>query len=759
MLLDAVRRSLYAAKAQATLATRWRTSVRRSLVIAARPRPLLREDPMRPAFVYCTLVLFLAAPRLAAAHDEATAPDPVIVPADDPAEPRDLAHAELVEVRGEKRGVDAASRLVVGRRELELRPRLRPGDLVEAVPGLFAVQHSGGGKANQYFLRGFDADHGTDVAFYADGVPVNLVSHAHGQGFADLHFIIPELVVGIEASKGPYYADLGDFATAGAVNLRLAETYGESLAQVTTGSFGFRRGLVVASPNLSDAWHMVLAGEAVSQDGPFQLGENLGRANLYAKATYTLSSASSLAVTAMHYGSSWRASGQLPLRAVCGESDASNLAPSAYGQPCIDRFGFVDPSEGGKTSRSSLSAVYTYSDADVRVKALAYAVASDFRLHSDFTFARDDRANGDAIEQTDSRTFFGSSVEGATHWHAFDALLLGRAGIDFRRDTIDAELWHDDRNRVRLDARSRSTIHELSTAAFIELDAHVTGSVRIVSGLRMQRFDALVDDRLNANGATSLSWGRDASLLLPKLSVIAALSGDTSLFLNGGRGFHSNDARGAMLRQDAASLMTPAWGAEVGMRSKPFAWLSLHGAAFVLDLASEQVWKGDEGTSAPASSTRRLGVEAGARVAVSNVFFADADLTLTDARYMHPADTGDLVALAPTKTFTAGFGARPTFGSWTPFAALRVKHLGERAATPDASIMADGFTVLDANLGARYRFVEAALDVQNVADASWREVQFATTSRLSYEPAPVTGIHFAPGWPRTLIARLTLYVD
>lgn len=710
---------------------------------------------MRPAFVYCTLVLFLAAPRLAAAHDEATAPDPVIVPADDPAEPRDLAHAELVEVRGDKRGVDAASRLVVGRRELELRPRLRPGDLVEAVPGLFAVQHSGGGKANQYFLRGFDADHGTDIAFSVDGVPVNMPSHAHGQGFADLHFVILELVVGLEASKGPYYADLGNFATAGAVNLRLAETYGESMVQGTVGSFGVRRSLVIVSPSLGDDQHLVLAGEVAQHDGPFVLAENLGRTNLFAKYTRDLSAKSSLGLTAMHYGSSWRASGQLPLRAICGENYDIASASSPVGTDCIPRFGYVNPSEGGQTARSSVSAHYTYTDDQLRVKALAYAIAYDFRLHSDFTFFRDDPVNGDAIEQSDGRSIVGGSMEVLRHWHVLGTPLIGRFGLDFRRDSIDAELWHDDRARQRLEAQSRTRVTDSSGAAFVEADARLAASLRMVAGVRAQRMDALVNDDLRDAG----SGHESAQTLLPKLSIIVEPAEDVTLFANAGRGFHSNDARGVVLRQNAARYLTPAWGAELGVRAKPEPWLTVYGTAFGLLLSSELVWSGDEGTTEAQGATRRLGVEAGARVQLSNVFFADVDATFSDARFMQNAGNAGVVPLAPTSTLTAGLGARPTFGSWTPFAALRLKHLGQRAATPDASIMADGFTVLDANLGARYRFVEAALDVQNVADASWREVQFATTSRLSYEPAPVTGIHFAPGWPRTLIARLTLYVE
>jgi len=214
----------------------------------------------------------------------------------------------------------------VGKRELELRPRLRPADVVEAVPGLFAVQHAGGGKANQYLLRGFDADHGTDVAFYTDGIPVNMPSHGHGQGFSDLHFVIPELIVGLEGYKGMSFTPFGDFATAGAINLRFAEKFEESFAQYSIGQFGIMRGLVVESPNLGDTWRAVLAAELYKDEGPFLNPEALRRFNVYARVTHDIGASSKVQMTLMSYGSTWNGSGQIPARAVCGEGDKPNFA-------------------------------------------------------------------------------------------------------------------------------------------------------------------------------------------------------------------------------------------------------------------------------------------------------------------------------------------------------------------------------------------------------------------------------------------------
>jgi outer membrane receptor protein involved in Fe transport len=704
-----------------------------------------------------TVFARVAIPSSAFAHEPATG-DPSIAVVASEAEPR-AREVEDVVVHGEARGVDAASRVHVGRRELELRPRQRPGDVLEAAPGLFAVQHAGGGKANQYFLRGFDADHGTDVAFFVDGVPVNMPSHGHGQGFTDVHFVIPELVVGVDAAKGPYYADLGNFATAGAVKLQLADTYGEHVAHVTAGSFGVRRGLVIASPSLGEDWKLLLAGEAAAQDGPFQLGENLSRANLFAKLTHEPSARARLALTAMSYGSTWRASGQIPVRAVCGEGEPGLAAPASYGKPCLDRFGFVDPSEGGSTARSSLSALYTHATDDTRLRALAYAIRYDFRLHSNFTFFADDPQRGDGIEQTDARTVLGTNVEAARHWHVFGAPLVVRAGVDVRRDGAEVELWRQDQARTRLEAKNRSAVHELASAGYLEGDARLSDEVRVVAGLRAQRLDVTVTDRLTETGPGSGSGARGASLALPKLSVIVTPREDWQLFANAGRGFHSNDARGAVLRAGAARLLTPAWGAEIGARHRPVRGIELTAVAFGLDLDSELVWSGDAGTTEASASSRRVGLELGARYAIASVFFADLDATFTSARFRDVPSEESAVPLAPRRTLSAGFGARPTFGAFTPFAALRVKHLGDRPANEDRSLTAAGFTVVDANVGVRYRGVEAALDVQNLLDVDWREVQFATTSRLAYEPAAVSGIAMTPGWPRTILARVALYAE
>lgn len=662
-----------------------------------------------------------------------------------------------VQIVAERPGGEQASRLVVGRRELELRPRLRPADILEAVPGLFAVQHAGGGKANQYFLRGFDADHGTDVAFFADGVPLNMVSHGHGQGYTDFHFLIPELVVTLDAYKGPYYAQLGDFATAGAVNLKLAEKFEESFAQISIGQYGILRGVVVESPDLGDTWRAVAAAELYKQEGPFKNPEGLKRFNVFLRATHDIGKTSKIQMTWMSYGSSWKASGQLPARAVCGEGEAGLAPPAAFGKPCIDRFGYVDPTEGGSTQRHMASAMFSTAWSKADLQAMAYFVKYNFRLYSNFTFFAEDPQRGDQIEQADDRLIGGLDARFRRHDHLLGAQLTTSIGLQVRFDSIDNGLYHDVA-RERLQDKVKAHINEGQIGLYIEEDARIRKWLRFVLGLRAQRIDVGVDDALEDRTASkNASSGQRGSMqLLPKAMAIVSPIPQLDLFGAIGRGFHSNDARGVVLGKNAATLITPAMSYEVGVRVTPLKDLTLSASAFLLDLDSELVWVGDAGNTEASGQTRRMGVELDARYRVKNWLFADLGATFTKATF-RGANNADAVPLAPTRTVSAGVSARPTFGDFTPFASFRIKHIGARPANEDRSLVAEGFTILDANAGLRWRRFEVGLDVQNMTNAKWREVQFATTSKLKYEPSPVTGIHYTPGWPITVTGRAAVY--
>ena len=637
----------------------------------------------------------------------------------------------------------AASQSSAGHQELDLRPRLRAGDLLESVPGLVVVQPEGGGKANEYFLRGFDADHGTDIAFFADGVPLNMPSHAHGQGYADLNFLMPELLVRVDGYTGPYSAQFGDFATAGAVNMRLAEAFPESRAQYSIGPYGIVRGLVIESPSLGDDWRTVTAADFYKEDGPFVHPEGLGKYSVYARATHDLTSRSKVSVTWMSYGSDWDASGQVPSRAVCGDVETAD---------CISRFGTVDPSQGGSTQRHSLSVAYTARSEVSDLTATAYVIRYDFRMFSNFTFFAEDPVNGDEFEQDDDRTTLGGDFRVRRHVHLGAVRLTTTFGLQARDDSIDTGLLHDNARRP-LDTIVSAGVGESEVGAYLQEELRLNRYVKFVVGGRGDRVDVDVTDRIGTSSGTA---GR--GLFSPKYSVVVSPNEQLDVFGDYGRGFHSNDARDVIYGASAASLMVPATGYETGVAVKPVKRLRLTADAFLLDLDSELVWNGDTGTTSPAGRTRRYGVELSGRYRFSSWLFADIDATFTHARFRDASAGEDLVPLAPSRTFSAGLGAKHGLGGgWTASGEVRMRSIDDRPATQDGSLIAQGFTIMDVTASARWKDVEVGLDVQNLLDSAWRQSSFAYTSRLPWEAAPVTDINFTPGWPRTVIGRVAIY--
>ncbi len=692
------------------------------------------------------------APAPVPGHGTAPAPEGDLPPPssqptaqeDAPAEP-----ARMETVVRAARPYTAASSRSVRDRDFLLRPRPRPVDILQVVPGLYANQHAGGGKANQYFLRGFDADHGTDVALSVDGVPVNALSHGHGQGYADLNWVIPEVVQRVDVFKGTYFPQLGDFATAGAVNLATRESAEQSQVTLGAGSFHTYRVLGMVSPEL-EGWRSLLAAQVYGTDGPFDSPEQLERYSLFGKLTRALSPRSSLSVAVTSYASGWNASGQLPLR----EVEAGRLS----------RFGTLDPDEGGNSQRHSVYAQYrAFTGGEGEVQALAYLVSSRLNLYSNFTFFSRDPVNGDMIEQTDARTTAG--FQGSYRFsHAlggvrFDTTLGGQ----LRTDTVDNGLY-DARARERLATNVSAAVREGSVGAYVQEDVTLTPWLRALVGLRADAFGFSVEDRLedlDTQGSKS-SGVRQASQLSPKASLVVSPLPQTDLYVNFGHGFHSNDARGVVREPDAVTPLTRARGYEVGARTRLFERLDLAASVFLLDLDSELVWVGDAGSTEARGATRRRGLEAEARVQLLSWLFADADLTLSRATYVQNAGNADAVALAPTFLLAGGLSARHPSGVYGRLGAL---HVADRPATEDRFIQAEGFTRVDATLGYRARRFEVNLGVQNLLDTQWREAQFANVSRLPAETGPQAcpagtraageagafegceDLHFTPGAP------------
>lgn len=650
---------------------------------------------------------------------------------------------------------NAASTQTLDKRDLTGRPRQRMLDVLSAVPGLYVVQHAGGGKANQYVLRGFDADHGTDVAIHVDGVPANMVSHGHGQGYADLNWVIGELVQRVDVRKGPYAAQDGDFATAGSLSLRTYAHAPTSSFTLQGGRFNTYRGLAILAPELGST-DTTVAFEAYGTDGPFEREENTVRYNAFGRLRWKTREGAR-ALTATSYVGRWNASGQIPLRAVrAGETD---------------RFGYVDPYEGGASQRHSLYATYHAHGAPGETfDVTAYLVAYRFSLYSDFTFFSENPAQGDMIHQRDDRLMSGVSGQ----YQRVDTLgpvaFTTHAGAALRDDRIDNGLEPAPQREWQAPSVDAS-VGETSLGAFADTSTAWTPWLRTVVGARVDAFSFDVNDRLEDRTTTGTrsSGTRTRSRVSPKGSVILSPLSYVDVFGNAGYGFHSNDARGVAL---GVTPLTRALGLETGARVRAGDLLDVSLALFQLDLASELVWVGDEGTTEARGPARRRGIEATARVTPLPWLYAEANTTLTNATYVDNPGNANAVALAPRRIVGATLGADHPVGV---FGRLSLLHIGERPATEDRFLAAQGFTRLDAGAGYRTKRYELALYGQNLLNTQWRESQFANVSRLENETTPAScpkstrplsegatfkgceDVHFTPGVPWSLLGSASVF--
>ncbi len=627
------------------------------------------------------------------------------------------------------RPLSAASSFSVRDRDFALRPIGSVQDILRVTPGLVLVQHSGGGKANQYFLRGFDADHGTDLALSIDGVPINLVSHAHGQGFSDTNFIIPEAVERVEVTKGPYFASQGDFATAGAVNMLTRNDFEHSSigfgfgGSPGHGALGYR-GLLIASPKF-DNIKTTFAAEVGRQNGPFDNPENWDKYKLFNKVTFELSKASSFSIGEMSYGGNWHGSGQIPSRAV--------------DQGLISRFGSIDPDEGGSTARHQIYAQYTLRpNENSELKALAYLGTYRFNLFSNFTLFLDDPENGDEIEQIDRRTFYGGKlsyriVHEVRGWR-FDTTL----GADTRSDDIHEELWHT-AERQQLNEERANDVHETFIGAYVNEEVTPIKWFRLDLGGRADLLTFAVDNQLPSSDPAAPKSGTDgAHQFSPKASAVVTpvetKTANVDVYLNFGQGFHSNDVRGVFSTPSVTPL-TRATGEEVGSRARLFDRWDVAAALWQLYLDSETVWNGDDGTTTVSGATYRKGVEFESRYEVTPWLAADLDLTFSHSQFSTDRENGGGLALAPKQTWSGGVSARHELGPGVARAGFRFYGIGDRPASDDGVIVAPGFTQFDLHLGYRHRRFDVAFDIENLFNGQFRSAQFDTVSRLRTEPA------------------------
>ncbi len=641
---------------------------------------------------------------------------------------------------------DAASQGSVTAKLIESRPTLRPAEVLEFIPGLIVTQHSGDGKANQYFLRGFNLDHGTDFATFVAGMPVNMPTHAHGQGYSDLNWLIPELVSRIDYKKGPYYADEGDFASAGAAHISLFDSLPRGLFSLTAGQNGYGRALVANTSAVADG-KLLYALELAHNDGPWDNPEKFHRFNGVLRYSFGGEDNRS-AITAMAYSAGWNSTDQIPLRAVTS------------GQ--IGRFGAIDPTDGGQTQRFSLSYETQRRLSDGVFKINAYAIQSRLDLYSNFTFFQEHpidldptQIDGDQFNQSERRNVFGLATSRSWNMQLAGRDSVTTVGLQLRHDRLSPVGLYSTVARQRVATTQESRVRETGVGLYAENATQITPWLRGVAGLRSDYYDFDVNSSIAAN-----TGKRSATITSPKLSLIFGPWSKTEYFVNYGYGFHSNDARGATAGTDPVNPLVRSKGGEIGVRTEIIPGLQSSLALWQLRLGSELVFVGDAGTTEPNRASKRYGIEFNNHYIAQPWLFFDADVAVSRARFTEPDAADPTVGnhIPGSIDTVVSLGATVSdYGPW--FGQFQVRYFGPRPLIEDNSQRSKATTLAYMRLGYKINTnLKLALDVFNLFDRKASDIDYYYASRLKGEPAEgVNDIHFHPVEPRSV--RLTLMAN
>jgi len=634
----------------------------------------------------------------------------------------------------------SASEGRVGAVDLRTRPLSREGELLETVPGVIVTQHSGEGKANQYFVRGFNLDHGTDFQTRVEGMPVNMPTHGHGQGYTDLNFLIPEFVDLLDYRLGVYHAEMGDFGSAGGAEFHLARTMDRPFATVTGGEGGFFRAVAGGSVPLADG-NLLVGGEGRVYDGPWDLPQELRKFNGLVRYTRDRGT-TRFSLLAMGYDNQWNSTDQIPLRAV----ERGDIGP----------FGFIDPTDGGLSSRYSLSGAWSRFAGGSSQHVEFFGILSELSLFSNFTYHLGDPENEDQFEQRDKRSILGLNAR-----HSFTAGEGGQhtitTGIQTRLDLIGEVGLHLSKNRVRYETVREDEVTELTGGVYLEATSRWHPRFRTVFGARADSYHFDVRSDLAAN-----TGDQSASILSPKASLIFSPAGSAEVYVSGGFGFHSNDARGTTITVDPATgdpaepvdPLVRSRGGEVGVRLSPADRMRSTISAWALDLDSELLFVGDAGATEPSDRSRRMGITFANYYRPLPSLSIDADISFARARLLEVEEGEDRIPGALESVFAGGIAWAPEAGA---FGSLRVRSFGEYPLIEDNSVRAESATLVNGALG--WRFASGPrieLSLLNLFDSDARDIQYFYESRLPGEPgAGVEDIHFHPVEPRQL--RVTVH--
>lgn len=684
------------------------------------------NEPMRWVFCAAAAVLSLACPPPAIGHEG--------------------EEVEEIVVKGRwdrQRGLAvSASQGYLSAAEINLQPLLRPGDMLELVPGLIVTQHSGTGKSNQMFLRGFNLDHGTDFATWIDGMPINMPSHGHGQGYTDLNFIMPELIGSLEFRKGPYYADVADFSSAGAAFFSTPKRLDSRIIKAGIGEDNFRK-FLVADSFATERGDLLIGLQTHQYDGPWVgVSEDLEKYNGILRYSESLEGRSEWSVMLMAYNAAWDSADQVPLRAV-----ESGL---------VSRLGTIDDTVGGDTSRYSLSTRWHRDYGGSQLTARGYAIDYDLELFSNFTYFLDDPVRGDQFEQVDDRRVYGGDLlwrttetEGFSH----------KLGLTLRFDDIDTVGLYKTERRERFDTVREDQVRQLSTGLFYDMETVWSERWRSTLGFRADYYSFDVPYSVAAANTGSTSEWR----LSPKLNLIRTLTPNTEAYISAGAGFHSNDARGTVISIDPATgdPATPvdplvgSKGAEIGLRYFDGERFNISGALWLLELDSELLFVGDAGNTEPLGGSRRYGIEIPAYFRLNDQWLVDLEIALTRSSFTDAPAGSDEIPGSLDRVIAVGVAADFDSGA---YGTLRMRHFGDRPLIEDGSVRSESSTVVNLALGYRIGSLDFRLEALNLLDSTDDDITYFYESRLPGEPAAGIGdIHSHPIEPRAFRAYVTWY--
>lgn len=636
----------------------------------------------------------------------------------------------------------SASQGYLSAEEINLQPLLRPGDMLELVPGLIVTQHSGTGKSNQMFLRGFNLDHGTDFATWIDGMPINMPSHGHGQGYTDLNFIMPELIESLEFRKGPYYSDVADFSSAGAAFFSTPAKVDSRIIKASVGENSFAKLLFADSYATRDG-DLLIGLQAHQYDGPWVgVSEDLEKYNGVFRYTESIPDHSEWSVMLMAYDAKWDSADQVPLRAV----EAGLVSP----------LGTIDDMVGGGTSRYSLSGHWHRDFGQTELTARGYAIDYDLELFSNFTYFLEDPVRGDQFEQVDDRRVYGGDLV----WRSRKTESMShKLGLMLRFDDIEAVGLYNTERRERFDTVREDEVQQLSVGVFYDLETAWTDQWRSTLGLRADYYSFDVPASLAAaNMGSTSEWQ-----VSPKLNLIRTLSLNTEAYVSAGWGYHSNDARGTVISVDPATgdpaapvdPLVASKGAEVGLRYFDGKRFNISGALWLLELDSELVFVGDAGNTEPLGASRRYGVEIPAYFRLNEQWLLDLEIALTRSSFTDAPAGSDEIPGSVDRVIAVGVTADFASGA---YGTLRLRHFGGRPLTEDGSVRSDSSTVVNLALGYRIGSLEFRLEALNLLDSLDDDITYFYESRLPGEPTGGVGdVHFHPMEPRAFRAHVTWY--